>query len=88
MADLVIDPELQLLARHRLPSLLLSAKASSTTKTYSSAWKLWNGTFLLQDLPPADVATKIGLRDVMKKAYLAGKKPVFRSSHLYINGQK
>ncbi|XP_038060506.1 uncharacterized protein LOC119731407 [Patiria miniata] len=32
------DPEMQLLARHPIPSLLLSAKAPSTTKVYSSAW--------------------------------------------------
>ncbi|XP_038068633.1 uncharacterized protein LOC119738002 [Patiria miniata] len=35
------DPEMQLLARHHLPALLLSAKAPSTTKAYSSAWHRW-----------------------------------------------
>lgn len=46
------------------------------------------GIFMLQDLPAADAATKKSLRDVMKKAYQAGKRPVFRNGHLYINGQK
>ena len=47
-----------------------------------------NGIFVLQDLPAADVAKKRSLREVMKVAYKAGKKPVFRNGNLYINRQK
>ena len=46
------------------------------------------GMFILQDLPAADVAKKRSLRDVMKKAYDAGNRPVFKNGELYIQGRK
>jgi hypothetical protein len=47
-----------------------------------------SGMFVIQDLPPADAIKKRSLRNVMKKAYDAGKKPIFRSGQLFINGVK
>ena len=44
--------------------------------------------FVLQDLPAADIAKKRALRDVMKRAYDSGNRPVFRNGDLFINGKK
>ncbi|XP_038060387.1 uncharacterized protein LOC119731312 [Patiria miniata] len=46
------------------------------------------GIYLIEDLPAADLIKKKSLKEIMHKAYVAGKKPIFRNGQLYINGQR
>ena len=65
------------LYRPERQAVLVKAKSSLSS----------SGIYVMEDLPAADLVKKRSLKDVMLKAYQAGKKPVFRNGNLYISGQ-